>query len=429
MNKIQASILVIGYQKEDDRMYPHLHDFLFNLRGTYEDVIYAGSDDRGVALFHSDLYMRKILDLFYFHKWFINRRNKIKEKNINVNKSSNRNRIVSKKLNIKHFLKVGKCFMRNRFTILFANVVIYFWRSNKLLRFLKNVQFKYDRRIVIAIDHTAYYFAEKCFPDKVVLWSYDIIAKDANNRIKNGFLEKVVTSKGNRNARALIIQDEQRKQLMEESVGASFSKTIYLPVSLNDSEFCKNAANDRQKKTNFDVVNIIQDGAIQKIRYSDQIIDAFQKWPVSYKLHLHGMIDQEVKNQILLSERKPTTSELMYDSDRLILFFNDYDIGFVGYARKNSNQNLIENASGQIVEFLRLGIPVIVCGSSLFNDFINRQNVGVGVSSISEVEDAIKTVVDNYSSFSYNARKLYEIRYNLTVIFNDYLIKSFESLF
>ena len=319
--------------------------------------------------------------------------------------------------------------MRNRFTILFANVVIYFWRSNKLLRFLKNVQFKYDRRIVIAIDHTAYYFAEKCFPYKVVLWSYDIIAKDANNRIKNGFLEKVVTSKGNRNARALIIQDEQRKQLMEESVGASFSKTIYLPVSLNDSEFCKNAANDIQKKTNFDVVNIIQDGAIQKIRYSDQIIDAFQKWPVSYKLHLHGMIDQEVKNQILLSERKPTTSELMYDSDRLILFFNDYDIGFVGYARKNSNQNLIENASGQIVEFLRLGIPVIVCGSSLFNDFINRQNVGVGVSSISEVEDAIKTVVDNYSSFSYNARKLYEIRYNLTVIFNDYLIKSFESLF
>ncbi len=210
---------------------------------------------------------------------------------------------------------------------------------------------------------------------------------------------------------------------------ASFSKVIYLPVSLNDSDFCRKAAEDRQKRNSFPVVNIIQNGWIIIDRLSDKLVDAYQNWPSFYKLHLHGFLDGTMESKIRNAQRMPHISTFLYSNESLPQILNDYDIGFVGYAERSSNDRHMENTSSQVVSYSRLGIPVIGCGSSLFNDFVNKQKIGIGISSIEEMEDAIKKIIENYPLFASNARKLYESRFNLTNLFHGYLLQTFESLF
>ncbi|MFC1965998.1 hypothetical protein ACFLWI_03520 [Chloroflexota bacterium] len=438
MNKIKASILVIGFQKEDHNMYPHLYDCLQNLRNTYDDVIYVGDGDQHEGLYSIDSNLRGILHIFSFKTWlqafralfikfspYAGRRRRPVEKNEDANIKHDGN--LAETIDFRIFLLAGK-FLVNRLCSVVTSFVSYVRRQRRLRKNLKNVRFKYDKRLVLAIDHTSCFAAEKYFPGKVVLWSFDILTKDYPMRIKNGFLERPTTSKDALRARALIIQDEQRKKLLEESIGVTFPNTIYLPVSLNDSEFCRKASESRQKKTSFATVNIVQSGWIVKNRWSDKLIDEYQNWPTWYKLNLRGFIGSDIRSKLLNIKRMPYLSESIYDNTRLPEILNNHDIGFVGYAEKDSNHKYIENASAQLVNFLRLGLPVIGCGSPLFNDFVTKQNIGIGVSPTEETEGAIRKIIDNYSFFSHNARRLYESRYNLNSHFDKYLIKSFESL-
>ncbi len=387
MDKIKASILLIGLQKEDRRMYPHLYDFLQNLRDTYDDVIYIGESDQSVELSLIDQDIKRIKD----------------------------------DLNIRHFMRLLYGLFR-----LLKDSRLYVSRHCRTIKEIKKAKFKHDKALVLAIDNYAFFFAQKYFPTKVILWSYDILTEDRPIRIKGGFLEKLLTAKGMK-AIALIIQDEQRKKLLEESMGITFSNTIYLPVSLNDSEFCRKAAEERRRRNSFPTVNIIQNGWIAENRWSDRLIDAYQNWPGSYILHLHGFMGDWMEGKILKARRMPHVSTLLYSNDSLPQMLDDYDIGFVGYAEEDSNFEHNENASSQLVDFLRLGIPVIGCGSFSFNEFVAKQNIGISISSMEETADVIKKIVDNYALFSSSARKVYEQRFNLNAHFNN-LIGSFQSL-
>ncbi len=427
MDKIKASVVVIGFQKEDHRMYPHLYDFLQNLKGAYNEVIYIEDDDRGEGLYNLDLLIQNILSVSNFkrflHKVYVKLssyfvKGQIKNVNLEYRKP------LSVAIDNPSILSSG----RNIVNML-IKFISYVSKRRRLIKKIKSLNLEYDKNIIVAIDHTATYFAEKYFPGMVIFWSIDILAEDNPWRVKNGFLEKLITSEYALKSKVLMIQDENRKKLLEESFGVSFPNTIYLPVSLNDSEFCRKAAEIRRKKDSFHTVNIIQNGWIVENRWSDQLIDVYRNWPDCYKLHLHGFMGDKMESRIKNAQRKPDVSTLIYDSDRLSQMLNNYDIGFVGYNEPDINFNHIENASSQMVMFLRLGIPVIGYGYDLFNDFVNKNNIGIGISTIGEMENAIKKIIDNYPFFSYTARRMYELKYNLKSIFNNYLIKFFESLF
>ncbi|MFZ3059418.1 MAG: hypothetical protein WA102_06705 [Candidatus Methanoperedens sp.] len=425
INKMKVSIVVIGFQKEDHKMHPHLYDFLQNLRIIYDDVVYIGDGDQCENLYYIDRDIRNILDVFNFKKLHHNYTN-LKRKCDDSLKHESDN-IYAETIFLKLFYLAVKKFF-GRFFNLYKDFLSYTKRKRRLIKNLKNVKVKYDEGFVLAIDPTSWFVAEKYFPGKAVFWSYDILTKDYPLRIKNGFLEKLITSQEFLKAKALIIQDEQRKKLLEESVGISFPNTIFLPVSLNDSEFCRKASENRMKRNAFSTVNIVQSGWIVKSRWSDQLIDVYQNWPTRYELNLRGFVGVDIKNMLLNVKRKPHVSESIYDNTCRSQILNNYDIGFVGYTEKDSNHKYAENASSQMVDFLRLGIPVLGCGSSLFNDFVNKQNIGMGITSPEEMEEAIKKIIDNYSFFSYNARKLYESRFNLNNIFNNYLSRAFEEM-
>ena len=47
--KVKTRILVIGFQSYNERMYPHLYDFLREIE-KYSEVVCFGKDDRGQSL-------------------------------------------------------------------------------------------------------------------------------------------------------------------------------------------------------------------------------------------------------------------------------------------------------------------------------------------------------------------------------------------
>lgn len=388
--KIKGSILVIGFQKEDKRMLPHLYDSLSYLRESYADVKYIGHGEQGEVLGGVVHDIKTILDLPRLAVTFFSRFFK-------------RNSQGSKSISF------AAGYASSRLPTLLRSIVSCYLRRWTLIKAVRNIRFRYARYLVLAIDYTSYCLAEKYFPGRTVFWSYDILPKYAG----------IVKPK------ALIIQDEDRQRLLEASSGTTFENVIYLPTGLNDSPFCRGAARTRQQRE-LSTVNIIQSGWITVHRHSVSLIEDYQKWPDCFALTLHGFIQPDAKSKLSEVKKKPSVVKTIYSNAYLRIFLDRYDVGFVGYGEIDENHRYIENASSQLVEFLRLGIPVVVCGSVEFNNFINQQGVGIGIPSMYNVDKAIQVIKSNYSLYSNSARKLYEARYNLC---SGNLIKSLNSLF
>ncbi len=393
-------------------MYPHLFDFLHNLREYFGEVIYIEDDDRGEHFYLIEYYIRTSLSYIGFGTFAVKKENHL-NKEID-NSGTNEEKSLSASFLI----------------YLIKKLFTYTIRQLRLIWKIHTLKVQYNKKIIIAIDHTAIYFAAKFSKGcSLVFWSFDVLADDAPWRIKNGFLEKLITSPHALQTDMLMIQDVNRKKLLESSIGKVFDKTLYLPVGLNDSEFCRFASEKRASKNFFDTVKIIQCGLLSQIRLTVELIDEYQKWPSSIELFLHGILcGKAVNNKLDEVAKKPIVSSGLYDNDTLSKFIDNFDIGFVGYGETDSNHRFIENASTQLVSYLRLGIPVIVCGSQNLNAFITDHNVGLSVNSLKDIQSNFKQLTDNYTFYSRKARKLYEDKYNLTSIFESYLIPSISGI-
>lgn len=434
MNKIKASVVVIGYQKEDKKMYPHLYDFLQNMRSYYDEVIYLDDDDSGKGLYGFDTMLQIYFSLrglkSLWKKLRINLFRFLRREGGVLNGSVINGATISERETVSDpptLRTVGKDIVTK-----LTGFFLFLLKQKSLSKKLQHLSLQNRRSFLIAIDHTAAYLAGKYFPGMIIFWSYDIPTKDYQQayhiRIKNGLYEKLITSKDALRAETLLIQDEKRRKLLDESLDVSFKNVIYLPVGLNDSDFCKEASKKRLRRNFTLTVTVIQIGAIGHGRRSDTLIASYQNWTDNYELTLHGFISNEIYDILSKVKKKPVISKAMYDNVSFPQFLDKYDIGFVGYGERNNNYRYIENASSQLVAFLRLGMPVIACGSDLFNNFVNKNNIGIGIFSFEEMEVEIKKIVDNYAFFSHNARNLYESRFDLTHIFQSYLIKSFEAI-
>lgn len=392
-------------------MYPHLSDFLQNLRDSFEEVIYIDDDDRGEHLYLIEYYIRSALSYIGLKR--------IKPKKDNISKQIDTSGTSE-----------DKSFSIRFLSHLMKTLFIYIVRQLRLIGKIRTLRFSYNKNVIIAIDHTATYFVAKYskgYP--IIFWSFDILAEDAPWRIKNGFLEKLITSDYALQADVLMIQDVNRKNILEKSVGKIYGNTIFLPVGLNDSEFCRVAAINRALKRNFDTVKIIQSGLLSEIRLTVELVTVFQHWPTFIELHLHGKLcGNAVNSKIGSVIKKPILSSELYDVNTLMQFIDRFDIGFVGYGEADINHIFIENASTQLVSFLRLGIPVIVSGSENINTFIEKHHAGIKVTSLNDIENSIIELTDNYAYYSRNARQLYDDRFNLKTIFESNIIPSIAAI-
>jgi glycosyltransferase involved in cell wall biosynthesis len=335
-------LLLIGFHKYDDNMYPHLRCFI--------DQISARTD---LAYFH-------FRERGYFPQTMMQQKSRKASWSIAVR--AMRSSVID---------------------------------SLKLWRHYRN----YDT--IIAIDHYAYAIASRVFREKkVIFWRHDVISHDSvifNHPIVQAFM-KACSKALLRNGR-VIIQDEDRLNLLKESLRINDHEldVVYMPVSLERTGITKRELSSSGRP------RLIQSGGIGAYRCSDQLLAHYQSNSDSYRLYFHGFIFEEIKNQLAKSHVQPMVSSRIV-SPKLIYQLNDYcDIGFVCYAdEENKNFFLVAHASGQLVEFLRVGMPVIVMGKNNLPRFVEEQGIGIGIKDVSEMNRAVETIAQNYQIYSQN---------------------------
>lgn len=336
-------ILLVGFHKYDANMYPHLKCFI----------------DK----------MSKHCDLEYFH---------FRERGYFMD------RIISDPAQIFPYLRAV------------LGLILSVCDAIKL----KFKNRKNDR--IIVIDHYAYAIVCSILPnEKIILWSCDIISND--HPIYSSFFVKLFMKKCANELnyrRNVIIQSQERLDLLLESLAiADTTEQIshyFMPVFL-DKTFIR-----QRLLSSVSRPRLLQSGGIGSYRHSDDLLNHYQYNGEKYRLYFHGRIFCEIKDLLKSCHRQPMVSSSFINPDNLCQIVDFCDIGFVGYRQSDLNFRFIAKASGQIVDFLRVGVPVIVLGENDLGVFVEENGLGIHLKTINGLNDAIGNISGNYQEFSRN---------------------------
>lgn len=360
-NKIK--ILITGFHPYDENMYPHLKIFI-DLLNEKTDTQYFYFKERGYG--------------FENIKWF----------------------------ELKKIQKILKTINKD---------------TKKFKKLIKKQNF--DK--VIIIDHFAFaHLGRYIAPEKLIFWSHDIISYD--KKYHNNFIIKKVLEKNKellKNGAKLIIQDKERKTLLEKSINYNVSddKTFLMPI------FLKNAKLKISHKIQNSKPVLMQCGGCGEYRYTDKLINEYQN-NNNWELYLHGFIFPEIKSKINSLKKIPIISQMRVSGENIEKIVTKCDIGFIGYGGDNKNSEtdlnfqFIKFATGQTVEFLKLAKPIITIGDKHnLGEFCKEENIGIAIKSIDEISGAIDKTVKNYEFYSKNALNCFNKYFNSDLYINKLL--------
>jgi hypothetical protein len=344
-------MLLIGFQNYDETMYPHLKSVIDLLNQHYE------------------------LDYFFFHErgYFIEN-------------------ILKQPFNPKNPLRIIKSLAYT-----FVDLVRLIPKKDK-----------YD--IVIAIDYYAYAITSILFSDhkEFILWSHDLIGRD-HLIYYNIFVKRYMNlcAKALNKNKRVIIQDLDRLNLLKDSLDLNGSELnpFYMPVFLENLNITA-----PRILSSIERPRLIQSGGIGAYHFSDQLLEHYQTNATKYRLYFHGFIFKEIAEYLPTCKFQPMVSSQRVKAEYIPQLIDHCDIGFIGYAQHDLNFYYIAKASGQLVEFLRLGMPVIVLSETNLNDFVDQYQIGVSIKSVNQLNQAIKAITKNYRYYSRNCLDCF-IRY------------------
>ena len=264
---------------------------------------------------------------------------------------------------------------------------------------------------VVAVDNFTFICAS-IFHPKVILWSYDFITADQPH--SSSWVQRAISQWTRRflsRSRRIIIQDEGRKDLFQQTHGLEEPLDVYLlPVSLPACD--TPPIGMIQGKTPF----LMQIGRIHAWAGSDQLIKAYQQQANHYRLVLHGFLFQPtILDQLRSVECVPLCSMVEIPATFLHRLIQYADIGFINYPQDDQNNFQMGYASGQLCEFLRCSKPVISCGKTNLQMFVEEQGIGVAIESLDELPQAISRISNNYQEYSQRCYQLFRATYDLNL--------------
>ena len=351
MNK--KNVLVIGFQKHNQKMYPHTFDILSLLNKNF-NVTYSDNDDRGNNLCKLGYYFHAIPTIII-------------------------HLIINQKI--------------------FSSWI----DSRKCHQYFKKI-FQKNYNSVLAIDHSALNYAckYKKKKTKLIFWSHDIITHDRDWYRNSIFIRKLISKnkKQVKNINQIIIQDHCRGAVLNNTINSHNIKKVYLPVSLYSNYSSNKVSKVKNNKTKFKKIHLIQVGSVGEDRYSEELINILPRLDTKIHLILLGHISKDVKSLTTQFKSRLKIFNMQSSFKKMRQIISTADIGIIGFRHADLNSHFYSKASGQLVEFLRLGIPVIALGSEELGEFIEKEECGLYIKKMTNLRSGIKTVIKNYSFFS-----------------------------
>ncbi|MDZ7960049.1 MAG: hypothetical protein RMY34_19560 [Aulosira sp. DedQUE10] len=283
--------------------------------------------------------------------------------------------------------------------------------------YIKNHQNKYD--LILAIDNFLYVICRFIFKEEKILWSHDFVGYDeVKNQKPVHKLISFLTKKNLLKNQKLIIQDSERLQALLKSITYDGipESIFFLPVSLPPVKLAEKISIESQLPV------LMQSGTIASWRFSHELIKCYQQNFDKFNLFIQGFVSEEIEVLLKKIEVLPRINSSRVSPDKLSEIIQLCDIGFIGYAIGDVNHYHISRASGQLVEFIRCGKPIIVKSKTNLQQYVEENKIGVAIKNIDELVPAIRKIQTNYKEYSLNCIKIFEELFNIKSYMEDLLL-------
>lgn len=218
-------------------------------------------------------------------------------------------------------------------------------------------------------------------------------------------------------AEFIIIQDEERMQLLCNENDLEPHHMIFLPVSPEEGENLRDSNYLREKysipKNNKIVLHA---GSFKHWSYAEELVNSIEDCPSNVTLVVNFKSAEE--NTYIRSLRDKSLSNVVVtegalDDDEYHRMVASADIGLVLYKPSSisvySNKNIkhIGLSSGKFSLYAKYGLPIISVGQKTYQSLLNEYKFGIDVSHFDDIYISMQSIMNNYSAFSMESRRLY----------------------
>ncbi len=364
--KRKCSVLIIGFTEFSEKMYPHCYDVIDSVYDNFH-VTHCSADDKGV------LFLR-LHDI------------------------------------LKPTASPGKFLLKLK---------LLWYSIRKIGNIGREVEtvVKGTNDVIIALDHSALYYAQKYNVNKipVIFWSLDIVTNDHPWNV-SWFVRRMIEANRTKISQVnlIIVQDENRGQLLDDTIGSDKTPKYYLPVSLLEDDFSRDIA--RKKRSGFlsGSVKLMMVGSVCEGRGSNVIVDLYDELnDKTIELICHGHVFDSIKDKIDSLKSKISVINIADTFDHYRRNLSEAHIGIIVNKSIIANDLWYSMACGQLVEFTRMGIPVIVAFNDDVGNFVEREGCGVYLRDLSVFESVINNIIDNYAAYSAKSYGAFNCFFNL----------------
>lgn len=237
-------------------------------------------------------------------------------------------------------------------------------------------------------------------------------------------LEKVCS----RTCYLTIVQDRSRARLLIQENKLRADRVICMPVAgLGKSHQHKSNVLRRKFNIGTDKHILVYAGNIVEWAMCLEMAQAAQRWKEDKVLVMHSWIADTDDNPYVHQIRALTSSEKVYlslerlSSSELIELLSSADIGLAFYRNEGQNFYEIGHSSNKLVQYLRVGLPVITINFPSFKKVIDEWQCGTYISDPAEIEARADALLAQYETYRRNALRCYEREYTFDRYFAPFL--------
>jgi glycosyltransferase involved in cell wall biosynthesis len=236
-----------------------------------------------------------------------------------------------------------------------------------------------------------------------------------------------------RKAAFVIIQDEERAQLLASDNSIPIDRFVYVPNSPLGPA--------RRQKTDYwynkfgfpsEKKVALHTGSISEWTGIDGIIESVKDWPDNYVLVIHSRYDARSSERITALESMAMPGKVFFSPEPVSRFVYDQlvdsaDIGIAFYQNipgdvyTQQNLTTIGLSSGKVTYALRSGLPVIISRGSGLPELIGKYHCGIVVDDYNEIGAALTKIDRAYKEYSESAMDFFNSHLDYSVGFQTVL--------
>jgi glycosyltransferase involved in cell wall biosynthesis len=234
---------------------------------------------------------------------------------------------------------------------------------------------------------------------------------------------KAAESRAHRQCRATIVQDEIRGQiLLKDNQVRPDMKMVYLPVSRSGGPHPeKSRWLQAALQLPSSSIIVLSHGMISEDRYTTALARVAQSFEDDWVLVFHGWgwnVNSVIESAKRADEKNKVRFSLqLVDVSEEVLIAASSQIALVLYGKSNLNDQLTGFSSEKIALSLQCGVPVIAFNYPTY-EHIESEGCGVLVNELSEIPDAVRRVLADYTNYRARAFATFDRHYSFETNFN-----------